>query len=390
MSLGATIALEDASRRVWDAIVIGAGPAGALAARETGRRGASVLLVDRARFPRYKVCGGCLNPRSLRALRKVGLGRLVQSLGAVPLTGLRLGANGRFADIHLPTGAGVSREALDTALAHEAIQSGVAFLPGVTATLPRHDSARRRVVRLREGSREFLAEARVVIAAGGLGSKLEEQGENGVVNTPQRWESGSRIGAGVMIVDPVSFYQPHVIYMACSTDGYVGQVLVEGNQMDVAAAFDPMAVKAAGGTGELAVQILERAGFPVQPGLASMPWKGTPHLTRRSQRLAGERLFILGDAAGYIEPFTGEGMAWALTGATKVAPLAMHACANGWDASLRSRWAMKYRRAVSRRQFVCRLTADLLRHRLTTNVMVRMLGTAPFVAKPFLGYMYRD
>jgi len=160
--------------------------------------------------------------------------------------------------------------------------------------------------------------------------------------------------------------------------------------MDVGAALDPMAVKAAGGAGELAVQILRQAGFPVHRGLAALPWKGTPHLTRQAPRLGSERVFVLGDAAGYIEPFTGEGMAWALAGASQVAPLALHACRKGWDPSLLARWTSTYRRNVSRRQFVCRLTADLLRRRFTTQLMVRTLGTLPWVARPFLRFMYRE
>ena len=91
MNLAATILPKAATHRLWDAIVVGAGPAGAMAARELARTGISVLLVDRARFPRYKVCGGCLNPRALRLLRKAGLGGLMARLGAVPLTKLRVG-----------------------------------------------------------------------------------------------------------------------------------------------------------------------------------------------------------------------------------------------------------------------------------------------------------
>jgi 2-polyprenyl-6-methoxyphenol hydroxylase-like FAD-dependent oxidoreductase len=193
-----------------------------------------------------------------------------------------------------------------------------------------------------------------------------------------------------MVPGPIAGYEPHIIYMACAAEGYVGQVLVEDGQMDVAAALDPMAVKAAGGTGELAVQILQQAGFPVHRGLASLPWKGTPHLTRQAPRLGSERLFVLGDAAGYIEPFTGEGMAWALAGASQVAPLALQVCRKGWDPSLLARWTAIYRRSVSRRQFVCRLTADLLRRRFTTQLMVRTLGALPWVARPFLRFMYRE
>ena len=69
MTIGPTLSLADASARTWDAVVVGAGPAGAVAARELARRGTTVLLVDRASFPRNKVCGACLNVRARRARR---------------------------------------------------------------------------------------------------------------------------------------------------------------------------------------------------------------------------------------------------------------------------------------------------------------------------------
>ena len=82
MILDPTLSPEAAARRLWDVAVVGAGPAGSLAARELARRGAAVLLIDRARFPRYKVCGGCLNPRAIRQLEKAGLGNLTRSATA--------------------------------------------------------------------------------------------------------------------------------------------------------------------------------------------------------------------------------------------------------------------------------------------------------------------
>ena len=135
MSVPATLSLKSAAGRIWDAVVVGAGPAGSMAARELARRGVSVLLVDRAQFPRFKVCGGCLNPRSLRLLRQAGLGDLPAKLGAVPITGLKLASRGRFARVRLPAGAGVSRDAFDAAMIEAAISSGAAFLPGTAASL---------------------------------------------------------------------------------------------------------------------------------------------------------------------------------------------------------------------------------------------------------------
>ena len=278
-------------------------------------------------------------------------------------------------------------------MVREAVNSGAAFLPGVSASLlPTSESPGNRTIRLREAGRVQTIQSQVVLAASGLANRFEEHaaGESDDSIAARYWQRDSRVGAGVMACNPIAGYEPGVIYMACARDGYVGQVLVEDGRMDVAAALDPAAVKSAGGTGQLAERILKEAGFPVIPGLGRLSWKGTPHLTRQAACLGGERLFVLGDAAGYIEPFTGEGMAWALAGASRVAPLAKQVCRSGWDPVLLARWTAIYRRSVVRRQFVCRLTADLLRRRITTNLMVRSLSLLPWIARPFLQFMYRE
>jgi 2-polyprenyl-6-methoxyphenol hydroxylase-like FAD-dependent oxidoreductase len=167
-------------------------------------------------------------------------------------------------------------------------------------------------------------------------------------------------------------------------------VVVEDGRVDMAAALDPLAVKAAGGPAELSAKIIAAAGFPEVPDLARLPWKGTPHLTRQAPRLGAERLFVLGDAAGYVEPFTGEGMAWAFAGATLVAPLALRAVSNGWDDELLVGWRSAYHRSVSRRQIVCRITAGLLRRPRATRETVRVLSFMPWLARPLLYLMYRE
>lgn len=384
-----TVDAAAASRHLWDVVVVGAGPAGTTVARELGRRGARVLLVDKAQFPRYKVCGGCLNPRSLRVLRAAGLGPLVERLGAVPLTRFRLGVQGATADVPLPPGAGVSREAFDAALVREAIAAGAAFLPGASASLlPVTGSVDRRTLRIRQAGRPHPVEARVVVAANGLTGGLEDRATEPDSEAGRPWEPGSRVGAGAMIPAPAPGYEPGTIYMACAAYGYVGQTIVEDGRVDMAAALDPVAVQRAGGPGELAEQILAAAGFPSYPALRRLAWKGTPYLTRQAPALGGDRLFVLGDAAGYIEPFTGEGMAWALAGAALVAPLA-HRGARLWDPELLVQWRGAYHRKVTRRQIICRITANLLRRPAPTRVTVNALSVAPWLARPLFHIMYR-
>jgi 2-polyprenyl-6-methoxyphenol hydroxylase-like FAD-dependent oxidoreductase len=129
--------------------------------------------------------------------------------------------------------------------------------------------------------------------------------------------------------------------MATGRGGYVGLVRVEDGRLDMAAAFDPVFVKSVGGLGAAAETILREVGWPAPPALAEEPWKGTPALTRRARRLAGHRCFVVGDAAGYVEPFTGEGMAWAVMSAAAVAASACAESSPGYSvrpSSLASRF----------------------------------------------------
>lgn len=375
MTLGPTLAIEECADRAWDVIVIGAGPAGSLAARGLARRGLSVLVVDRAAFPRSKVCGCCLNGRALRALAAAGLGDVPARLGVVPLRGMRLAADGRLACIRLSTNAAISRTALDAALVGAAIDAGAAFLPGVQGTIgPCNDA--RRVVRLTAGGHRIETAARVVVAANGLGSRL-------LAPEVQAIRQGrSRVGAGT-VLDCAAGYPSGCIFMACDLGGYVGLVRLEDGRLDVAAALDTHHVRGCGGPGPAAAVVLEKAGLPPVPGLLRAAWRGTPLLTCRLARPAGRRVLAVGDAAGYVEPFTGEGIAWALTTGSAVVPLAVQACRR-WDTALACRWSACYHHAIGQRQRTCRIVTSALRHPLLTRTAVGLLHRLPGLAAPLL------
>src|SRR5436190_16785726 len=99
-----TLSLADAEARTWDVAVVGAGPAGAMAARELVRHGVAVLLIDRAMFPRSKVCGCYVNAYAQATLATVGLGGLTAACGALPIHHFVLGTHGASARMPLPGG----------------------------------------------------------------------------------------------------------------------------------------------------------------------------------------------------------------------------------------------------------------------------------------------
>jgi menaquinone-9 beta-reductase len=367
--LPATITASDAAKSDWDVAVIGAGPAGSMAAQLLSRRGLRTLLIDRAQFPRWKVCGGCLNQNALAALAAAGMSELPARLGAVPLQSIQLCSNGRSANLRWPGGVSLSREALDAEMIREAIRAGAAFLPGTRATMG-EIAGEYRAVELEAN----VIRARVVLVADGLNGQVAGDAIE-----------GSLIGAGTMLDDVPAWCEPGTVAMATAPGGYVGAVIVEGGRLDVAAAFDAAFVRSRGGLGEAAMDVLRSAGLPDFEPIRNADWKGTPALTRSSRRIAGPRWFAIGDAAGYVEPFTGEGIGWALASAFAVAPLA----AQPWNDGHVERWSREHRRIVKRRQVACRAIAWALRRPALCSAAVRVLRFAPRLASPVVGVLHR-
>ncbi|MFT5323775.1 MAG: flavin-dependent dehydrogenase [Planctomycetaceae bacterium] len=386
-----TIDASNAADTEWDVVVIGAGPAGALTATLLARRGLKTLLVEKRVFPRYKVCGACLNPLSLTLLASAGLAHVVAD--AVPLDRFCLQSSGGTLTLDLPGSVSLSREQLDARLAQAAIDAGAMFLSGCSAkVLPLENGrnwrvcpAPQREVELTTGDRNrIVVETAVVVAADGLThgslSQLKE------FNT--QIVEASRLGAGTVVEKAPAFYEPGCIHMASARAGYVGLVRLEDGRLNVAAALDSSAVEKSGSLAETARRVIESAGFPPIESLREAEWTGTPSLTRETRPLASQRVFLVGDAAGYVEPFTGEGMAWALASATSVVPLVQCACER-WDSILERTWNDDWQRNVGRHLGWCRRLAQLLRHPVAVSALTRLLATCPWLAQPVLRRLNR-
>jgi flavin-dependent dehydrogenase len=375
----AALSLDEAARTLWDAAVVGAGPAGSLAARQLALSGLHVLLIDRAAFPRWKVCGCCLSATALTTLRAVGLPDLVDRCGGVPLEHVCLATGPRSALIHLPGGRSLSRESLDAALVAEARRAGAAFLPETVARALPGMAPGNCSLLLRQHDHEGVARARVLLAADGLGGRVlaDAPGCAPVI------DHGGRIGAGTIAPHAPAFFTPGTIWMVCGGGGYAGLVRLEDGRLDIAAALDPALIRRQGGPAGAVSSLLASTGWPPVPDLGSLSWRGTPSLTRQAGRLGGPGYFVLGDAAGYVEPFTGEGMAWALLSAVAVAPLAIEAV-RCWHPDLVRLWAGRHRRLLGPRRRLCGLVARVLRHPTLVRALVQLLARAPFLAVPLV------
>lgn len=382
--LAGTVDIQAAGRRQWDVLVIGAGPAGALAAREAARAGFATLLVERQAFPRDKVCGGCLNHTAVSALQRAGLGDRLAMCRGEAITSVRLHHEGRCATIAVPPGVAISRRTFDAMLVKAAVAAGAQFLPEASALLAGlppgsavPDCRRLELQHRRDGSVGI--EARVVVAADGLSqTSLQASRE-----FQSRVARSARIGLGGNGAAGTLSLSPGAITMAIGRAGYVGAVMTEGKRLNLAAALDPDFVKRCGSPAASVATVLEEAGVSRHGSLDVATWQGTLPLMRRTPRPAGHRVLVIGDAAGYVEPFTGEGMAWAIAAAVAAVPFIRQGVSR-WDVSLEDAWIARYRAIVLGQQRRCTLIARSLRSPLIVRTVVGLLERWPSLARPIV------
>lgn len=371
--------LPDVAARVidteYDAVVVGAGPAGTMTALELARRHLAVLLVERQPMPRWKVCGACLSAGTLELLTEAGL---PAPPDGVALHRLRLSARSARACVPLSGSMAVSRHSFDQMLLSAARKAGVVAITRARARLGPIDAGRR-IVHIERAEGDLEASAQVVIDAGGLGGGVDWTG----VGAGDELAPGSRIGVGAVFDPGAQAYARGEIHMVVGAGGYVGLVRVADGSLTVAAALDPAYLREHTSPGDAVGALLRTAGSPPLPEHPDVGWKGTPWLTRSPHTRGAERLFAVGDAAGYVEPFTGEGISWALAGARALAPLAARAT-QGWKPSQVTEWNRAHSRSMARAQRLCRAVAWTSRRPRLVRAVLRLLAHAPGAAGPFV------
>ena len=378
--VGSSCSLQNAATLgTWDAAVVGAGVAGTSIAQRLARRGYRVLLIEKKKFPRNKVCGSCLNLRSLQYLNEAGVSNTLVQLGALELDTISLFAGTHHAHISLPGGMAVSRSVLDTTLAQAAKTAGATLLLDTTASLDRDTRGEFRRILLRCGSDTAGITARLVIVADGLAGKfMQEEGGS----LPKVAPNG-HIGLGAIRSGGGDTLPRGRIHMHCGEEGYVGLVQIENGDLAIAAAVQSRAVRTAGGAAPCVERMLRNANQNLPVGLENLQWQGTPVLTRRPGHTVAHRVVALGDAAGYVEPFTGEGMTWAMEAASKLDLHLSTLMLSQWDMGAQ-RWERVYRRHMYRKRLLCRGLTTALRFPRLTVASVGILGARPALSNPII------
>ena len=160
--------IQEVTKTIWDVIVIGAGPAGSIAAAYLAGKGHQTLLLDKETFPRNKICGDGLNHDSLRFLKKIGLFERVHSAGLrvetasiFSASGLRLVVPGPYLCLE--------RRIFDAVLAERAVRAGTTFCSGEVQQCLLANN-RLREIRIAGDDRPFCA--RYVLLTTGASMKL--------------------------------------------------------------------------------------------------------------------------------------------------------------------------------------------------------------------------
>ena len=170
--------------------------------------------------------------------------------------------------------------------------------------------------------------------------------------------------------------------MAVGRKGYVGCVRLKDDSINVAAAVDKGFLPRHSEPHEALNAILTESHLP-NMAFDLVSWKGTPALTRRMSRPASTRVLVLGDATGYVEPFTGEGIAWAITSGTAAATVVRDA-KDEWDRSIELRWKGLCQQLIGRHQWTCQVLAKTLRSRRTSLIAASLLSWVPGLAAPLI------
>jgi flavin-dependent dehydrogenase len=346
-----------------DVLVIGAGPAGALAALTLARAGARVHLVDRADFPRDKLCGDTLNPGALAILdRHQGIGDAVRAW-SLPIRGMLVTGPGNASVTgeypHRLTGASLMRRDLDMVLLEAAIAAGARFTPRVSVRGPILGTAKEGPPEgghyVRGGVRGVRAvtphgaeqiRARVVIAADGRHSTLAFQlGLARYAPAPRRWA----FGAYFTDVHGVGDHGE----MHIRPDGYIGVAPLPGgvtNLCVVRRLHAPVDGRRAGLDGPpmnaeqsiaaaIAADVALRERFVDAKRVSPISTLGPLAVEASEAGLPG--LLLAGDAAGFIDPMTGDGLRFALRGGELAAEAALRELSSGAPAYVQLRQARR-------------------------------------------------
>jgi flavin-dependent dehydrogenase len=301
---------------IWDVAIVGGGPAGLAAALEARRVGCSVVVLERQAVPVDKACGEGLMPSGLAALERLGVRQKIPASECSAFEAIRyVQEDGRCVEGRLPApgGLGIRRVALARAMAERAREAGVELLEG---TALRSHSIDADGVTLQTDARELRAQ--LLVAADGLHSPLRKAE---ALEVPHH----GALRFGLRQHFAIAPWAPRVeVHFVDGAEAYVTPAGAQ--RIGIAFLWEDGAI-----TGKVAFPDL-LARFPalaekVAGTAADSEPRGAGPLRHDVPRRVKDRFVLLGDAAGYVDAITGEGLSLGFAGAAALAAVLPQALA---------------------------------------------------------------
>jgi geranylgeranyl reductase family protein len=358
---------------VIDAIVVGGGPAGSSAALRIARDGRDVIVLERARFPRTKVCGEYLSPGACAALEELGL---LAGVTAEAHTLRRISLAGFGTDpvsLRLP-GAGalaLARSRFDEMLLEAARAAGARIIAGTFLRFSESRDGIAMTYRDLDGVERSI-DARTLIGADGAWSAVAQRaGMTGRRRSGGRWAVGGHLrgqpdsDALEMFVGPGGYYARNPL-----GDGTMNSMLVL-----------PQAIR--GDAAERAVLEITGGlrrfeGASLEKQVAVGPLRYAPAVNARG------RVLLTGDAAGLLDPFVGQGMAIAMESSAHVATAVGSILRGDRLARVARRFASARRSAVFPRTVLAAAVDTVIRTRFLRARAERAIKRDPLPAEAIL------
>ncbi|MFD0883570.1 geranylgeranyl reductase family protein [Streptosporangium algeriense] len=306
-----------------DVIVVGAGPAGSTTAFHLAQAGLDVLLLEKTTFPREKVCGDGLTPRAVKQLIAMGID--IDAPGWVRNKGLRVVGGGRRFELDWPELASYpdfglvrTRQDFDEILAANAVRGGVRLLQGVNVTGPILDDRSGHIVGVvaKKDGEEVTYRSRLVVAADGnstrislaMGLHKREDRPMGVAvrtyfTSPRHDDDYLEVWLELWDGETLLPGYGWVFGVGDGTSN-VGLGLLNTSESFKGMDYRDLLKRWVKGMPEEWGFSEENMTSPIRGAALPMAFNRQPHYTRG--------LVLVGDAGGMINPFNGEGIAYAM------------------------------------------------------------------------------
>jgi len=380
----------------YDAVIVGAGPAGSAAAILLARAGWSVALLEKQRFPRRKVCGECIAASNLPLLDGLGLGAVIsrdagpelRSVALMHADARALATMPSAPDAQHPWGRALGRETLDVLLIAAAREAGATVLQPCAVTAISGGPGNWQLT-ARSGHAELALHARVAVAAHGSWEPLPSG------RARRRMARSSADLFAFKANFRGAALAPGCLPVLALDGGYGGMVVADGGVVTVACCvrrdrLDALRARAPGRcAGDVVESWLRGQCAGVDQVLAGAQrdgaWLASGPLDPGVRVRADDRLLRIGNAAGEVHPILGEGISMAL----QSAGLLVEQLLSGdtperrtdpaWQARVARDYAAQWRHHFAQRLRLGALVAHLAMSPLTARAIVRLARAWPGV-----------